>query len=123
MTLLARIRGQASDFLAPLLASARRILLVEPLGIPVKPGVASLTNADPNVEIILEADTTRLSMRAVGGAVAYVVGTGTQSATANSHYLADGERLDIACDPGSHIAFTRATGNTANTSVYITELE
>ena len=46
-------------------------------------------------------------MRAVGADIRFAIGQGTQTATATSPFIADGERLDFAITNGSNIAVLR----------------
>jgi hypothetical protein len=49
-----------------------------------------------------------------------VIGVGTQTATASSHYIKTGERITLAVPPNANIAAIQGTG--AATTLYITEL-
>lgn len=91
---------------------------VEPLG---KPGAArQLTANDSSSNIIINAGVFRISIRAVGADMRFSIGTGSQTATATSHFIANGERLDFAVPLGANIAVLR-DGST-NGTLEITEL-
>ena len=67
---------------------------VEILG---KPGVArQLTAGATSSGAYFSDNVFRISMRAVGADIRFVIGQGTQTADAStSHFIADGERLDF----------------------------
>jgi hypothetical protein len=94
---------------------------VEPLGIP---GVArQLTATASSQNTVLTANISRISIRARGCDIRYIVGVGTQTASATtSHFIANGERLDIAVPFGSNIAVIRESAATVNGSLAVTEL-
>jgi hypothetical protein len=78
---------------------------VEPLGLP---GVARQITVDgTSSNTALTATCRRLSMRAVGADMRYAVGSSSQTATASSHFIAAGERLDIALPATPNIAVIR----------------
>lgn len=65
----------------------------------------------------------RISIRARGCDMRYVVGTGAQTASATaSHFIAQDERLDIAVPANAVIAAIRESAATVNGSLAITEL-
>ena len=65
----------------------------------------------------------RVSIRARGCDMRYVVGTGTQTANATtSHFIGQDERLDIAVPANAVIAAIRESAATTNGSLEITEL-
>lgn len=65
----------------------------------------------------------RISIRARGCDMRYVVGTGAQTASATaSHFIAQDERLDIAVPANAVIAAIRESAATADGSLAITEL-
>ena len=91
---------------------------VEPLGVP---GLArQLTATNTSANTALSANVYRISMRAVGADIRYQVGSGTQTATSSSHFIANGERLDFAVPPGGNIAVLR--NGTTNGTLEVTEL-
>jgi len=65
----------------------------------------------------------RISIRARGCDMRYVVGTGAQTANATtSHFIGQDERLDIAVPANAVIAAIRESAATVNGSLAITEL-
>jgi hypothetical protein len=94
---------------------------VEPLGIPGVARQLSATVSSQNTT--LTANISRLSIRARFADIRYVVGVGTQTANAStSHFIANGERLDIAVPFGASIGVIRDTAATVNGSLAVTEL-
>jgi hypothetical protein len=91
---------------------------VEPLGVP---GLArQLTATNTSANTALTAGVFRISVRAVGADIRYQVGTGSQTATATSHFIANGERLDLALPLGANIAVLR--NGTTDGTLEVTEL-
>ena len=91
---------------------------VEPLG---QPGAArQLAATGTSANTALTADVYRISVRAVGADIRYQIGNGTQTATVTSHFIAYGERLDLAVPPGANIAVLRNA--TTNGTLEVTEL-
>ena len=80
---------------------------VEPLGTP---SVArQLTAGSTSASTALTSNISRLSIRCRNADVRYVVGIGTQTASAStSHFIANGERIDIAVPIGATIGYIRA---------------
>lgn len=65
----------------------------------------------------------RVSIRARGCDMRYVVGTGAQTANAStSHFIAQDERIDIAVPANAVIAAIRESAATSDGSLAITEL-
>lgn len=65
----------------------------------------------------------RVSIRASGANARFSVGTGAQTANAStSHFIAAGERLDIAVPLNANIAFIRDLLAVANASIELSEL-
>jgi hypothetical protein len=94
---------------------------VEPLGIPTVARQLSATATSQNTA--LTANVSRISIRARGCDIRYVVGVGAQTANAStSHFIANGERLDIAIPFNANIAVIRESGATVNGSLAVTEL-
>jgi hypothetical protein len=56
----------------------------------------------------LTTTARRISIHANGAAIRYAIGTGAQTATATSHYIASGERLDLDVPASAQIAVIRA---------------
>lgn len=78
---------------------------VEPLSVP---GVArQLAAGAATANTALTASCRRISIRAVGADIRFAIGTGAQTATATSHFIADGERLDLGVPVEPNIAVLR----------------
>lgn len=91
---------------------------VEPLGIP---GVArQLAAGAASANTALTSGVARISIHARGADIRYRVGTGAQTASSTSHFIAAGERLDIDVPATPNIAVIRA-GSTDGT-LEVTEL-
>lgn len=92
---------------------------MEPLGIP---SVArQLTAGSASASTALTSNVSRLSIRCRNADARYVVGVGTQTANAStSHFIANGERIDIAVPQGASIGYIRAA--TTDAILEITEL-
>ena len=91
---------------------------VEPLG---QAGFArQLAAGSTTSNTALTAGVFRISMRAVGADIRFSIGTGTQTATTSSHFIANGERLDFAVPPGANIAVLR--NGTTDGTLEVTEL-
>jgi len=73
-----------------------------------------------SVNTALTANTSRITMRAVGADIRFEIGTGSQTATATSHFIANGERLDFAVPPSANIAVLR--NSTTSGTLELTEL-
>jgi hypothetical protein len=94
---------------------------VEPLGIPTVARQLAATVTSANTT--LTANISRISIRARFADIRYVVGVGAQTANAStSHFIANGERLDIAVPLGASIAVIRESAATVNGSLDVTEL-
>ncbi len=80
--------------------------LVEPLG---RPTVArQLTAGAVSANTALTTTCRRISIRAVGAAIRFSIGSSAQAADGNtSHFIADGERLDFSVPATPNIAVTR----------------
>ena len=103
------------------LPNNRYVDSVEPLGIPTVARQLTATTASQNTA--LTANIARISIRARGCDIRYVIGVGAQTANAStSHFIANGERLDLAVPLGANIAVIRETGATVNGSLAVTEL-
>jgi hypothetical protein len=85
----------------------------EPLKVP---GVArQLAAGATSASTELTASCRFITMRAVGADIRYAIGVGSQTANAStSHFIANGERLDLAVPPGGSIGVIRA-GATSGT--------
>jgi hypothetical protein len=101
--------------------SADNPLKTETLGTPTVPRQLAITTTSASAT--LTASCRRISIRARGCDMRYVIGTGAQTANAGtSHFIAQDERLDLAVPAGATIAAIRETAATANGSLAITEL-
>lgn len=91
---------------------------VEPLG---QAGLArQLAAGSTTSNTALTAGVFRISMRAVGADIRFSIGTGTQTATTSSHFIANGERLDFAIPGAANIAVLR--NGTTDGTLEVTEL-
>ena len=91
---------------------------VEPLG---QAGLArQLAAGSTTANTALTAGVFRISMRAVGADIRFSIGTGTQTATTSSHFIANGERLDFAVPGAANIAVLR--NGTTDGTLEVTEL-
>jgi hypothetical protein len=89
-----------------------------------QPGEArQLAITTTSASVALTEGVRRISIKARGCDMRYVVGVGAQTANAaTSHFIEAGERLDIAVPAGATIAAIRETAATADGSLAITEL-
>ena len=78
---------------------------VEPLGQAMY--ARQLAAGSSSANTALTAGVNRISMRAIGADIRYQIGTGSQTATATSHFIANGERLDVAVPSNANIAVIR----------------
>lgn len=90
----------------------------EPLGIPAVARQLSAGAASANTA--LTTTCRRISMIAVNADVRYAIGSTSQTATATSHFLAAGERIDLRLPSTPNIAVIRAGG--VDGTVELTEL-
>lgn len=91
---------------------------VEPLGIP---SVArQLAAGSASVNTTLTSTCRRISIRAVNANIRYAIGSTAQTASATSHFIADGERLDLALPATPNIAVIRNA--TTDGTLEVTEL-
>lgn len=85
--------------------TATNALPIEPLG---QAGVArKLTAGASSANTALTSTCKRITMRAVTADIRYAIGTSSQTATTSSHFIASGERLDLAVPLGANIAVIR----------------
>lgn len=94
-TLLARIPAAITPGLLP----------VDTLGTV---GVARQLAAGAASGTSTSLTSRRISIHANGAAIRYAIGTGAQTASATSHYIASGERLDLDVPASAQIAVIRA---------------
>ena len=91
---------------------------VEPLG---QAGLArQLAAGSTTSNTALTAGVFRISMRAVGADIRFSIGDSAQTATASSHFIANGERLDFAVPNTANIAVLR--NGTTDGTLEVTEL-
>lgn len=74
-----------------------------------------------SASIALTSSSEAISITAVGCAVAFRIGVGAQTAVVTDHYIADGERLDLAVEKMSIIGAIAADG-TSSGALKISEL-
>ncbi|UST52975.1 hypothetical protein NF681_11530 [Comamonadaceae bacterium OTU4NAUVB1] len=75
-----------------------------------QPGAArQLTATTTGSGISTPLTARRISMVALGSAIRYSIGAGTQTAAPTSHYIGQGERLDLSVPAGAQIAVVSAT--------------
>ena len=95
-TLLARVPAQVTPGLLP----------VDTLATV---GVArQLAAGAASANTTLTTTARRITIHANGAAIRYAIGTGAQTASATSHYIASGERLDWDVPANAQIAVIRA---------------
>lgn len=66
---------------------------VEILGTPL--AARQLSAGATSTNLALTANARAVSIRAVGADIRFQLGRGVQTATATSHFISDGERLDF----------------------------
>lgn len=91
---------------------------VEPLGIPAVARQLAAGSASANTA--LTSTCRRISVRAVGADIRYAIGSTSQTASATSHFIANGERLDLAVPATPNIAVIRNA--TTSGTLEVTEL-
>lgn len=80
-------------------------MLVEPLG---QVGVArQLAASSGSTNTQLTSTCQRITIRAVTADIRYAIGNVAQIATASGHFIASGERLDLAVPLNANIAVIR----------------
>jgi hypothetical protein len=90
----------------------------EPLGIPLV--ARQLTAGSGSTNTALTSGCTRISMKAIGADIRYAIGSSPQTASGTSHFIGNGERLDLAMPATPNIAVLR-NGSTDGT-LELTEL-
>jgi hypothetical protein len=79
-----------------------------PAPLASQPSVArQLAAGSTTANTALTASVRRVSIRAVGADIRYAVGSGSQTASATSHFIAQNERLEIAVPASPNIAVIR----------------
>lgn len=90
----------------------------EPLGIPAVARQLTAGSASANTELTITC--RRASLYARTSDIRYLIGSTSQTASATSHYLAPGERVDIRLPATPNIAVIRA--GSIDAIVELTEL-
>ncbi len=91
---------------------------VDTLGVPAV--ARQLAAGATSAETVLTTTCRRISIHALDAAIRYSIGVAAQTASATSHYIASGERLDLSIPSNARIAVIRA-GSTSGT-LEVTEL-
>lgn len=114
--------GDSSTFLKfKDMGDGSHMQVADPLGVPTVARQLAVTATSASVA--LTAGCRRISIRARGCDMRYVVGTGAQTANAStSHFIGQDERLDIAVPESATVAAIRESAATVNGSLAITEL-
>jgi len=95
--------------------------VVVALGQPATARQVSVTTSNANTA--LTATVRRISIKARGCDMRYAIGSTAQTANATtSHFIENGERLDLAVPLSANIGVIRDTAATANGALEITEL-
>lgn len=66
-----------------------------------------LSAGSASANTALTASISRISIRAVGADIRYSIGNSAQTASATSHFIASGERLELRVPEGANIAVIR----------------
>lgn len=90
----------------------------EPLGIPAV--ARQLSAGSTSANTALTSTCRRISIKAIGSDIRYAIGSSSQTASATSHFIGNGERLDLAVPATPNIAVIR-NGSTSGT-LELTEL-
>jgi hypothetical protein len=91
---------------------------VEPLGVPAV--ARQLAAGSSSANTALTSTCRRISIKAIGADIRYAIGSSSQTASATSHFIGNGERLDLAVPSTPNIAVIR-NGSTSGT-LELTEL-
>jgi hypothetical protein len=78
---------------------------VEPLGIPAV--ARQLAAGSTSANTALTTTCRRISIRSVGADIRYAIGSSSQTASATTHFIGNGERLDLAVPAAPNIAVIR----------------
>lgn len=90
----------------------------EPLGIPAV--ARQLSAGASSANTALTSTCRRISIKAIGADIRYAIGSTSQTASATTHFIGNGERLDLAVPATPNIAVIR-NGSTSGT-LELTEL-
>lgn len=94
---------------------------VDTLGFPAVARTLAATATSQNTA--LTSSIHRISIKAKGADIRYVIGTGAQTASAtDSHFIEAGERLDLSIPANSQIAVIRDSAATTDGTLYLSEL-
>jgi hypothetical protein len=96
----------------------RNVISVEPLGVPSVRRSISVTNTSANQA--LTSTCLRASILAIGADIRFEVSSSSATASASSHLILEGERLDIHLPATPNIAAIR--NGSVNGTLEITEL-
>lgn len=96
----------------------RSVISVEPLGVPSVRRAITVTSASSNQA--LTSTCLRASIVAIGADIRFEVSSSSATATAASHLILEGERLDIHLPATPNIAAIR--NGSVNGTLEITEL-
>ena len=91
---------------------------VEPLGLPAV--ARQLSAGSTSANTALTSTCRRISIKAIGADIRYAIGSSSQTASATTHFIGNGERLDLAVPATPNIAVIR-NGSTDGT-LELTEL-
>jgi len=91
---------------------------VEPLGLPAV--ARQLTASSGSANTALTSTCRRISMKAIGADIRYAIGSTSQTASATTHFIGNGERLDLAVPETPNIAVIR--GGSTDGTLELSEL-
>jgi hypothetical protein len=91
---------------------------IEPLGIPAV--ARQLAAGATSANTALTSTVRRISVHARGGNIRYSIGSASQTASGTSHYIAQGERLDLCVPATPNIGVIRA--DATDCTLEVTEL-
>jgi len=91
---------------------------VEPLGLPTVARQLSAGSSSANTA--LTTTCRRISIKAIGADIRYAIGSTSQTASATTHFIGNGERLDLAVPETPNIAVIR--GGSTDGTLELSEL-
>ena len=91
---------------------------VEPLGLPTVARQISAGSSSANTA--LTSTCRRISIKAIGADIRYAIGSTSQTASATTHFIGNGERLDLAVPETPNIAVIR--GGSTDGTLELSEL-
>lgn len=80
-----------------------------------------LSAGSASADTELTSSISRISIRAVGADIRFSIGDAAQTASATSHFIANGERLEVRVPKDAHIAVIRDGGTDG--TLELSELE